>query len=266
MATGRTKHKHWRVYVNGYDLSGYSRSIGPLSVEYDEADLTAHMGDSVKGYLPNTGHVSPGTLNAVFDNTATTGLYALTQSTAGTQRNVMVPIGVRGAPADGDPVFCGQFYQNAFQVTNDGGAVTATIPYSGWAGDATTLKYSQPWGILLHANAARTSATGANTATGYDNYSAEVETYGGIFAYHVFASSGAGHTATLSVDDSANNADWLALSGATSGSITVTAGVSGFVALLPTATVRRYLRWQIAFGTATSVTFASAFCRVYDQS
>lgn len=144
MATGQTKHKHWRVYVNGYDLSGYSRSIGPLSVEYDEADLTAHMGDSVKGYLPNTGHVSPGTLNAVFDNTATTGLYALTQSTAGTQRNVMVPIGVRGAPADGDPVFCGQFYQNAFQVTNDGGAVTATIPYSGWAGDATTLSIPNP--------------------------------------------------------------------------------------------------------------------------
>ena len=269
MAVGRTLPKWWRVYANGYDLSGYTRTIGPLSVEYDAADVTAYMGDTVKGYLPNTAHISPGTLNAVFDNTATTGLYALTQATAGSQRNLMVAIGVRGAPADGDPCFCGQFGQEAFQVTEDGGAVTATIPYTGWAADGSTLLFSQPWGTLLHANAARTSVQGANAGDGFNNLSGmATTTQGGFFMYHVFASSGAGHTATLSVDDgtSAADADMDPLAGATTGSIAMPAGLSGVVALLPTATVRQYLRWQIAFGTATSVTFACSFHRVYNQS
>ena len=268
MATGRTTNKHYRCYVNGYDLSGYSRTIGPLSLEYDAADLTAWMGDTVKGYLPNTAHISPGTLNAVFDNTATTGLQALTQATAGTSRNVMVPIGIRGAPADGDPVFCGQFYQDAFQVTEDNGAVTATIPYSGWSGEATTTQYAQPWGILLHAKAARTEATGVNTAAGYLNYSSmATTTAGGYFMWQVFAGNG---TATLSVQDSD---DWddpadYDITVATSGLINCAVPTSGIVAA-NTLTIREGLRWQIDFdaggGTATTVTFACAFMRSYNQ-
>lgn len=266
MATGRTTNKWRRVYVNGYDLSGFSRDIGPLDLVYDEADLTAYMGDTVKGYLPNTAHASPGTLNAVFENTATTGLHALAQPSAGTSRNVLVAIGMRAAPADGDVCYAGSFYQSGYNVTNDGGAVTATIPFTGWSASAESLLYATPWGLILHANAARTSASGANTDLGYDNPSGGATTKGGYFAYHILASSGAGHTATLSVDDSAtnlNDASFAALSGATTGSITVTAGVSGIVSIGHTATVRQYLRWQIAFGTATSVTFVSAFFRAY---
>ena len=36
---------------------------------------------------------------------------------------------------------------------------------------------------------------------------------------------------------------------------------SGMVAISTTATVRRYLRWQISLGTATTATFALAFIR-----
>lgn len=258
MATGRTKQKYTRVYVDGYDLSGYGRTIGPLELTYDEADMTVIMSDTVKGYLRNQSHVNCGTLNAVFDNTATTGLHALA-GTAGDQRDVLAAIGIRGSPAAGDPCFGGSFIQGAYQVTNDGGAVTATIPYLGHDVTVNNL-YSIPWGILLHANGAE---TGANSSAGYDNPTGGATTYGGWFMYHILASSGAGHTATLSVDDSANNSTWLALSGATTGSITVTAGVSGLVFLGNTATVRQYLRWQLALGTATSVTFVSAFFRAF---
>jgi len=271
MAVGRTKQKYWRVYANGYDLSGYSRSIGPLALEYDEADLTAYMSDVVKGYLPNMCHISPGTLNAVFDNTATTGLYALTQATAGSSRNLMVPIGIRAAPADGDPVFCGQFYQDSFNVTEDGGAVTATIQYSGLAADATTKVYAQqPWGILLHAKAIRTEATGVNTAAGFLNYSASATTtQGGYFMYQVFAGDG---TLTLSVQDSD---DWddpadYDITVATTGLINCAVPTSGVIAVPTTTTLREGLRWQIDFnaggGTATTVTFACAFMRIYDQT
>lgn len=47
MATGRTKEKYRRVYIDGYDMSGFGRTIGPLEWKYDEADLTAHMSDTV---------------------------------------------------------------------------------------------------------------------------------------------------------------------------------------------------------------------------
>ena len=260
MTTGRTVEKYRRVYINGYDMSGFGRTIGPLELTYDEADLTAIMSDTVKGYLRNGAQVNCGTFNAVFDNTATTGVHALSSGTAGTTRNVLTAIGIQAAPAQGDPVFGGQFVQKAYQVTDDGGAVTVSIPFSGWSVAASTLLFACPWGDLLHANSA---VTAANTAAGIDNPTAAATAKGGYLMYHVLTSSGAGHTATLSVDDSADNSTWLALSGATSGSITVTAGVSGLVALGNTATVRRYLRWQIALGTATSVTFVSAFFRNY---
>ena len=75
--TGRTVQKHYRVYADGYNLSGMARTIGPIGVTYDEADLTAYMGDTVKGYLRNHAQSDLGALNAVFDNTATTGIHGV---------------------------------------------------------------------------------------------------------------------------------------------------------------------------------------------
>lgn len=257
MATGRTLEKNYRFYADGRDLSGFSRSIGPFGVEADEADMTVWT-DTVKGYLKNHYQVNLGTYNAVFDNTASTGLHAL-MGTSGVQRTALLAMGIRAAPAAGDPCFGGQFIQSGYNATDDGGAVTVTIPWAGWSSSATSLLYAPGFGQLLHANGAETDA---NSSAGFDNLSsAATTTTGGYMVYQVLASSNASHTATISIDDSANNSDWVALSGATTGSITVTAGVSGIVALTPTATVRRYLRWQLALGTATSVTFVLAFMR-----
>ena len=105
---GRIRIQDYRFYEEGYDLSGYSRNVGPLEWVYDEADLTAHMSDTVKGYLPNHANINIGTLNAVFDNTDTTGLHAL-MSTAGVAKTVLIPIGTRTAPVDGDVCFGGTF-------------------------------------------------------------------------------------------------------------------------------------------------------------
>jgi len=255
----RTLEKWYRLYVDGYDLSGMSRSLGPFGVEHAEANLTTWT-DQVVGYLKGQTSVNLGTYNAVFDNTATTGLHAV-MGTAGVQRTALVAMGFLAAPAAGDPVFGGQFLQTGYQPTDEGGATTVTIPFAGWSTSGTSLAYAPGFGQLLHANSA---VTAANTAVGVDNLSAAATTTGGYMMYQVLASSNAAHTATISIDDSATNADnasFSALSGATTGSITVTAGVSGIVALAPTATVRRYLRWQIALGTATSVTFVLSFHR-----
>jgi hypothetical protein len=74
MATGRTVFKHSRVYIDGYDLSGYSRSFGPLGVSY-AAEMIAALTDGVKNTLPNHATISPGVINGIFDNTATSGLH-----------------------------------------------------------------------------------------------------------------------------------------------------------------------------------------------
>lgn len=253
MATGRTV-EHWmRVYVDGFDMSGQARSLKPLQIEYGEANLTA-LADTVKGYLRTHPQVNCGVLNAVFDNTASTGIHNALR-TAGDARTVLAALGIRGAPADGDPTFGGVFEQGAYQAVDDGGALTVTLPFLGWAVDAASLLYASPWGTLLHALAA---ATAANTGTGHDNPTAGATTNGGYLVYQVTEGDG---TATLSVDDSADNAAFSALSGATTGSINCATRQHGIVAIGNTATVRRYLRWQIALGTAATVTFAASFHR-----
>src|SRR3990167_3064124 len=106
MATGRTLEKWTRFYVGGYDLSGFGRSVGPLLIEQDEADLTAWT-DTVKGYLGNHVQCNLGMLNAIFDNTATTGLHAVL-GTVPNNRTVIVAKGIR---ADGRAVIrnCAQY-------------------------------------------------------------------------------------------------------------------------------------------------------------
>jgi hypothetical protein len=262
--TGRIRRQDYRVYIDGYDLSGFGRTIGPLAVEYDEAELTAYMSDTVKGYLRNTAMVNVGTLNAVFDNTAGTGLFVLAGA-SGVPRNILVTIGDRAAPVDGNPCFGGTFNQNGFNAEDSGGAVTATIPYSGWAGTASSAAYNIPWGTLLHASAQRLVADPVNDQPGFDNPLGAVSTTkGGYFMYEVL--DGDGGNLTLSVDDAAApniDGSFAPLVGATSGLILADPGVSGIVAIGTAATVRRYLRWQIAFGTSVDVTFVSAFMRAY---
>lgn len=255
MATGRTVTKHTRVYVDAYDMSGYARTIGPLEVAYDEVNVTA-LQDVHKGYLLGHPQVNVGTLNAVFDNTATVGVHA-NLGTAGAIRTVLVALGMRGVPADGDPCFGGQFTQSAYQTEGE----YVNIPFAGWADDATTLLYGNGWGTLLHANAIRLAATGVNAAVGFDNLAVAQTLKGGYMLYMVTAGDG---TATLSVQDAAVNNDggFVTLAGATSGELNCAVKQWGLV-VPTTLTVRQYLRWQIAFNSATTVTFVTAFIRKY---
>jgi hypothetical protein len=244
--------------MNGYDISGYGRSIGPLVQEAEEVDVTAHMADTVKGYMKGHYNVNVGTYNGVFDNTATTGAHTVLRS-ADVIRNIVVAYGIRAVPAEGDPAFCGSFRQSSYQVSEDGGAVTVNANFLGWDATAASLNYGAGWGYLVHPSGAETAV---NAGTGFDCYQQDETTHGGYFIYHLLASNAAG-TATVSVDDSANNAAFLALAGATSGAIGFASfPTSGVIPLAVNATVRRYLRWQLALaGGMTTCTFVSAFVR-----
>lgn len=252
MATGRTTLYNYRIYIDGYDMSGYSRNFGPLACTFDEG-IDDAITLSVKSTLPGQASISMGTLNGLFDNTATSGLHVI-MNTPGVERNVMIPVGIRTAPVDNDPVFVGQFRQSGYYGDPDNNPVYASIPFSASeSATGTGLVYARPWGTLLLAKAAKTAA---NTATGLDQMAATA--LGGYMMYQVFAGNG---TATIKVQDAAVNADGSFADLLSSGSINCATPQSGIVALSKTATVRRYIRWQIALGTATSVTFALAFVR-----
>jgi len=251
--SGRTVLKHCRAYIDGYDMSGYTRSYGPLEEVFDEAGVTA-LTDEVRSVLPGHTRMSMGMLNGIFDNTETYGLHVAMSSGSGT-RTVMLPIGMRAAPVAGDPTFCGQFEQLDYVQEGDG-MLTVSIPFGATSAQASNMNYDKAWGHLLHA---RSAATAANSTTGEGIDNDAASELGGYMCYQVFFGDG---TATISIDDSADDSSYSALSGATSGELSTAAGPKhGIVQLGTTATVRQYLRWQIALNSATTVTFALAFIR-----
>jgi len=253
MATGRTAPKWLRIYGNGYDLSGYSRTFGPLVHVYDEADLTT-IADAAKGFLPDKVNVGIGELNGVFDNTATSGLHVLANA-GNSVWDMMVAIGIRAVPAQGDPTYTGKFLQTDYTAAEDGGAVVANVPFGMWDGGDLPA-YDEVWGVLLHANSA---VTAVNTAIGVDGLAAT--TAGGYMMYQVTAGNG---TATLKVQHAAVNVDgsFADLGGATTGSINCAVVSAGIVnTTLITTAVSQFLRWQIVLGTATTVTFLLSFVR-----
>jgi len=253
---GRTLNKYTRVYIDGYDLSGYSRSISPLVWEFDAVDLTCPMGDSAKGYLPGHPNITPTQLNGVFDNTATSGLHAVASS-QNDDRVVLVAIGDRAAPVAGNPAFMGEFLQLGYHAEDDGGAVVANIPFGPWEA-SSLIAYGQPWGTLAHALAAADS-DGSDTDAVQD-YGAATS-YGGYMVWQVTAGDG---TATITMEhgDSDAESDFAAIAGLTTGEIDCSSVQTGVaVTTSRTQTINRYTRWQISMNTASTVTFALGFVR-----
>lgn len=254
MATGRTLARWSRVYINGYPACTRITNYGPLVSDYAQEDLTS-ICDAVQGSLPAQGMFTPTAVNGIID--AGNHFDSYYAAYVNTSRVVQVNVGIRGDPAAGDPVFAGQWYLNAGRGDFSNGSIPFNIEFGDWDVGNLIAYRQPPWGRLLHAGSAETAA---NSATGgVDNGAAT--TYGGWFVYSIYNANGAGVTFTLSVDDSADDSSYSALSGATSGELTYAGATAGIVALGTTATVRRYLRWQLALNTATSVSFTSAFIR-----
>ena len=257
MATGRTVLKHVRVFADGYDLSGDSRSIGPLIWQFAD-DTMAGLDWAVKGTMPGQPTWGVGTLNAIFNNTATSGLHTIMAGSEGTRRNLMVPIGIRATPADGDPVYCGNFYQAGHGAEFGDALVTAMVPFSGFSMDQS-MSYEKPWGNLVHTKGGE---TGANSTDEYTVDGGAQTTAGGWLMYQIFSVTGSSGSVTISIDDSSDDDSYSALDDATSGAIAkASVPCAGIVQLGTTDTVEQYLRWQMSLTTLTACTFALAFIR-----
>lgn len=255
MATGRTLKRHGRVYVDGIDLSGDVRQYGPLNWEYEQAKGAA-LTDEIQGALPNQPTITPTMIQSFLDNTAG-HVHTMFSSGAGQMRNVMIPQGIRAAPAAGDPVFAGQFEQASYLQEEGDGFVICSMKFNESARRTAFLTYEQPWGFLLHPKGAETAV---NTATGLDDNGAS-SALGGVMIYQLFSSNGTLQLITQHASTN-SNASFSNISGATSGSINAsTTPVGGAVEIAKGTTINRFTRWQLSFGTATTATFALAFIR-----
>jgi hypothetical protein len=250
----RLNPKYTRVYANGYDISGTARNYGTVGTKIKLPTAAAYS-DAIENTVPGGANIVCGPINAFLSPSAAIGLHELLKA-GNVVTDIMIVEASITEPAVGAPVFVWTM-QEAEYTANDDEIVGVNVVFPDAA--YTTVKgYDNPFGLLVHANGAE---TGANTAVAtIDNGAAS--TKGGIFAWQLFSSNG---TVTLSIDDAAANTgdgDFGALTGATSGSITASVTPkSGMVALSTTATVKRYIRWQLAFGTANTATFALAFIR-----
>lgn len=244
----------FRMYANGLDISGTARDLGTFGVSFDAKQDMA-LADKVMNVSLGRGDIACGPVNAFLSP----GTLGPTEQAVIAQQTlyIMRAWGIGAEPTVGDPMAAWVFNQSGFEYQSGDGFDTYTIP----AMQASILQpstYNNPYGVLAHG---KTAETAVNTAVGtLDNGAASA--LGGVFWWQLLSSNG---TVTLSLDDSAtnaNNAAFAALSGATSGSVDASVTPKyGYAALGLTAAVRRYLRWQAAFGTATTATFLLGFTR-----
>ncbi len=232
-----------RLYMAGADISCSTLGLDAAGVEY-ETDALASWCEQVRGSIPGAPAITVGQLSGYLD---TERLHALRDTTSSV---MTLAFGGTTTPTAGSPVFSAPVLVRSYQAGEGDTISTVTMTFDVLASD---LVIPMPFGVLLHALGAE---TGGNTGAGVDAGAAT--TRGAWMAYHVTAVSGTG-SATISIEDSADNVSYAAVSGLTA---TVTAaGVSGYAQTTATATIRRYARWQLSLTGITSVTFALALMR-----
>jgi len=252
----RTNNKFIRCYVSGYDLSGEARSVGSYGYQFDNEPMFAYA-DGSKNIVNGIATTQVDPLNA-FLSPATSpaiGIHELLNTGAGL-RTYTIAFGMRALPAQGDFIFTMPMEQAGYQAEGVGVNVN-------WGGVTSTNAlvpngFNCPFGRLLHANGAETAV---NSAVGIDDYGATPPSLGGIFTYHLFSSDG---TVTLTAQEADTNVDgsFANITGATSGSVDASAAPKhGIIATATGAAIKRYLRWQLAFGTASTATFIIGFNR-----
>lgn len=265
----RTNKKYIRIYIDGYDMSGYTRDAGTIG-EVSDAPPDACITDAVKNTLVGQTTIQCGPINAVLDNDGTTypaGLFA-TLNVSGTYHNIAIPIGTLAVPAIGDPMFAADMNSTSFQATPDNGSgfLSVNLALGVYAPDVATA-FDDCFGFVLHPKGAETAVNSANTPS-CCNFPNGATALGGVFAYQLFAASGGGAgTVVLKMQDSADGSTgWADVTGATSPALTTaavtTTPAADLVVTTITQAVKQYTRWQLVFGgSCTSATFFAGFIR-----
>lgn len=235
------------LWIDGLDVSGDIGSLSSISSPLGVQDVTAinksafeRLGLLHDGALAFTAFWNPGvaadTAHSTFKTLPTTDR-AMQYCRGVAQGSYAASMVAKQIGYDGNRAQDGSFTLNIAGSSN---------------------AFGLEWGQLITAGGKLTQ-TGAGNGTSYDQTTVETE-FGWAMYLHVFSFTGT--SITVKVQDSANNADWLDLSGATFAAASAVGSQRVSAGATSTATVRRYLR-IVSSGTFSECTFAVSFVR-YD--
>lgn len=250
----RTVSRWLRTYLGGYAISGDLVSLGQAVHEFQEVNMTGGA-DEIEGVLPGTPSVALGPINGFLDNT-TNHLHDLARAAVG-ERVITVAVGRQAVPAAGDPAFNIQTEILGYRAQDVSGGAFVSIDLSKRSARATANPFHEPWGNLLDPGLV--AKTAVNSAIGIDDFGAATN-FGGYQVAQILAGNG---TATIKTQHASTNTNpsFSDLAGATTGVVDCATPKALLAATARLVTVNRYLRWQVVFGTATTVTFALSFVR-----
>lgn len=224
-----------RLLVGDFHLAAHANSVSaPLSV--DALETTRYTDAPNKTFIPGR-QSSTFTVNGLYDTAAHTDLAAW-QSAA-----QPVSFAMEGLAA-GSFVWLVNAIETQFST---GGGIGEAVPFSLSAQTDGLVDF----GLSLHDLGAET-ADGNGTSVDYGASSS-----GGAVAHlHVTAYSGL-TSAAISIEDSADNSSWSAVSGGAFASVTAV----GAERLVIAGTVRRYVRAIIDVTGTGSVTYQVSIAR-----
>lgn len=195
MATGKTHPRHWRLYIDGIDVSGVMRTVGGAGITFTEEDVTG-WSDGVKNHKFGHGQASITGLQSVFDNTA---LGAHAELSAIEEYITTLNFGIKAAPAAGDPAFAAPLGQSMYTIAGDG-PVTVSWELNGPHQDGTYP--SKVFGNLVYPP---TSIAASTDGASYNFGAAQAN---GAHCYLQVVVADAGGPWTLKVQDSPNDSVW----------------------------------------------------------
>lgn len=233
--TGKTSSRYARLLCNGYNLSGDMRQIGELGVRFEQADATG-WSDDVKQALADVGEVLMTGVVALMNNTPT----AIGPTPAGAHAVLSVAssfinsffLGIRAAPAIGDPSFAAVFEQGSLAVNGDVGQ--AVLLSADFRGTAILPQSVSVWG---HALATGAALAATNNGGSVDNGASSTGGYIAVIHLTQTTAAMASNNWQFKVEHSANDSTWTTLA-------TFTANGSAITAerLEGSGTVNRYVR------------------------
>lgn len=241
MATGKTNSRWYRLIVDQIDLSGDARQVGDFGVMRQISPCEGWSSGVQHFSLGHSEHTLTG-FQAVFNNTALLGSHI--ELSAMEEYIVSLPIGIRAAPAVGDPAFLSSFEQVLYTV--DG--TDAVLVNAEFVKSLTDIDHEAAWGVTL---APGTSLVATTNGTSVDNAASSAN---GALA-HVHVTATAAGNWTLKVQDSPDDGAWSDLITFSADGSAVTAE-RGDVA----GTVDRYVRFQ-ATRVAGTTSFWCTFVR-----
>lgn len=243
MATGKTNARFYRLILNGIDASGDARQVGEFGQMHDTSPVHGWNSGVMYYTLGPATRVLSG-FQSVLNKGGT-----YDELSAFTDYDCTLAIGVRAAPAVGDPAFLFVAKQANLVLTGQEGVTLEANYVEDAAGYPGTNNFDNPWGTV---HAAGNSISATTNFTSVDNGASSANGIAAIL--HVTASSGG--TWAFKIQDSPDDAAWA--------DVVTFSGVDGSAttSLMKTATgtIDRYTR-LVATRTSGTVTVWASLAR-----